>query len=115
MDLITFKHNQANFTLQFSALDYLNPQKNHYAIKLEGLDKSWQYIVGSHEVTYTLQKPGSYLFRLKGGNNDGIWNPKEKVITIKVLPSPWLSLPAYLVYVKTEWIQKTVCIIKSET
>ena len=98
MDLITFKHNQANFTLQFSALDYLNPQKNHYAIKLEGLDKSWQYIVGSHEVTYTLQKPGSYLFRLKGGNNDGIWNPKEKVITIKVLPSPWLSLPAYLVY-----------------
>ena len=98
MDLITFKHNQANFTLQFSALDYLNPQKNHYAIKLEGLDKSWQYIVGSHEVTYTLQKPGTYLFRLKGGNNDGIWNPKEKVITIKVLPSPWLSLPAYLVY-----------------
>ncbi len=98
MDLITFKHNQANFTLQFSALDYLNPQKNHYAIKLEGLDKYWQYIVGSHEVTYTLQKPGSYLFRLKGGNNDGIWNPKEKVITIKVLPSPWLSLPAYLVY-----------------
>ena len=98
MDLITFKHNQANFTLQFSALDYLNPQKNHYAIKLEGLDKSWQNIVGSHEVTYTLQKPGSYLFRLKGGNNDGIWNPKEKVITIKVLPSPWLSLPAYLVY-----------------
>jgi signal transduction histidine kinase/ligand-binding sensor domain-containing protein/DNA-binding response OmpR family regulator len=98
MDLITFKHNQANFTLQFSALDYLNPQKNHYAIKLEGLDKSWQYIVGSHEVTYTLQKPGSYLFRLKGGNNDGVWNPKEKVITIKVLPSPWLSLPAYLVY-----------------
>ncbi len=98
MDLITFKHNQANFTLQFSALDYLNPQKNHYAIKLEGLDKYWQYIVGSHEVTYTLQKPGGYLFRLKGGNNDGIWNPKEKVITIKVLPSPWLSLPAYLVY-----------------
>jgi signal transduction histidine kinase/ligand-binding sensor domain-containing protein/DNA-binding response OmpR family regulator len=98
MDLITFKHNQANFTLQFSALDYLNPQKNHYAIKLEGLDKYWQYIVGSQEVTYTLQKPGGYLFRLKGGNNDGIWNPKEKVITIKVLPSPWLSLPAYLVY-----------------
>jgi len=98
MDFINFKYNQANFTLQFSALDYLNPQKNHYAIKLEGLDKSWQYIVGSHEVTYTLQKPGSYLFRLKGGNNDGIWNPKEKIITIKVLPSPWLSLPAYIVY-----------------
>jgi len=97
-DKLIFKHNQANFTLQFSALDYLNPQKNHYAIKLEGLDKSWKYIVGNHEVTYTLQKPGTYLFRLKGGNNDGIWNPREKVITIRVLPSPWLSLPAYLTY-----------------
>ena len=95
---LTFKYNQANFTLQFSALDFLNPQKNHYAIKLEGLDNSWQYIVGNHEVTYTLQRPGTYIFRLKGGNNDGIWNPKEKVMTIRVLPSPWLSFPAYLVY-----------------
>jgi signal transduction histidine kinase/DNA-binding response OmpR family regulator len=35
---------------------------------------------------------------LRGGNNDGLWNPKERRIRIEVQPPPWLSGWAYLAY-----------------
>ena len=95
---LVFPYNRANFTLGFSALDYLNPGNNQYAYTLEGLDLEWKRVQGETEVSYTLQRPGTYTFRLKGGNNDGIWNPQERVLTITVLPPPWRSPLAYALY-----------------
>lgn len=95
---ITLPYNQASFSISFASLDYFNPENNLYAYKLEGLDKDWITKVGQTEVTYTIQKPGSYLFRLKGGNSDGLWNPTEKKLKIIVLPPPWRSSLAYFIY-----------------
>ncbi|MGH1433164.1 MAG: two-component regulator propeller domain-containing protein [Lewinella sp.] len=95
---ITFKYNEANFTLGFSALDYFSPENNHYAYKLEGLDREWKYSVGETEASYTIQREGTYVFRLRGGNSDGIWNPEERTLEIIVLPPPWRSWWAYLIY-----------------
>ena len=95
---ITFKYNEANFTLSFAALDYFSPENNHYAYKLEGLDREWQYSVGETEASYTIQREGTYVFRLRGGNSDGVWNPEERTLEIIVLPPPWRSWWAYLIY-----------------
>lgn len=95
---ITFKYNEANFTLSFAALDYFSPENNHYAYKLEGLDREWQYSVGKTEASYTIQREGTYIFRLRGGNSDGVWNPEERTLEIIVLPPPWRSWWAYLIY-----------------
>ncbi|MEM9984616.1 MAG: response regulator, partial [Bacteroidota bacterium] len=70
----------------------------HYAYQLEGLDQSWKYIQGQGEVSYTLQRAGTYTFRLKGGNNDGVWNQRERQLVITVLPPPWRSPGAYWIY-----------------
>lgn len=96
---IEFDYNEANFSLSFAALDYLSPASNHYSYKLEGLDKDWITTIGEHEVHYTLQNEGKYVFRLKGSNSDGIWNAAEKQITIVVNPPFWRSWWAYLVYI----------------
>ena len=95
---LTFPYNDANITLGFAALDYLNPPHNHYAYQLEGLDQVWKYIKGQSEVSYTLQRSGTYTFRLKGGNSDGIWNPRERQLSITVLPPPWRNPFAYGLY-----------------
>jgi signal transduction histidine kinase/ligand-binding sensor domain-containing protein/DNA-binding response OmpR family regulator len=95
---LTFAYNRANFTLGFAALDYLNPSNNNYSYLLEGVGEDWTYSKGETEATYTLQRPGTYYFRLRGGNNDGLWNPKERHIRIEVQPPPWLTGWAYLAY-----------------
>src|SRR5690606_1526373 len=48
--------------------------------------------------TYTNLTAGTYYFRLKGANNDGLWNDKEKVVKIRVLPPCWKTWWAYLIY-----------------
>ncbi len=95
---LAFSYNRASFSLSFSALDYLNPSNNNYRYRLEGLDDEWTYAKGETEATYTLQRPGTYLFRLRGANNDGLWNPVERNISIEVLPPPWRTGWAYLSY-----------------
>ncbi|MCI4670674.1 MAG: response regulator [Bacteroidia bacterium] len=105
---IVFPYNKANFTLKFAALDFLNPDNNQYMYKLEGLDKEWKHIKGQPEVSYTLQRSGDYVFKLKGGNNDGIWNKTEKTLKITVLPPPWQSPIAYFIYLSLLIILLTV-------
>ncbi len=98
---LVFKYNEANFTIKYAALDYFSPELNHYAVKMEGLDRDWTYTIGKTEATYTIQKEGDYVFRLRGGNSEGLWNPKELTLKIKVLPPPWRSWWAYLIYLTT--------------
>ncbi|MEM9934114.1 MAG: two-component regulator propeller domain-containing protein, partial [Bacteroidota bacterium] len=95
---LEFPYNKANFSIGFSALDFLNPENNHYAYKLEGLEQDWNYSTGASEVTYTLQKEGTYTLRVQASNNDGIWNPQERQILIQVTPPFWRSTWAYTLY-----------------
>ncbi|MEL7340282.1 MAG: response regulator, partial [Bacteroidota bacterium] len=96
---LTFAYNEANFTLDFAALDYSNPAGNQYAFRMDGIDPDWQYRIGQQSATYTIQRDGSYTFHLKGANNEGIWNPVERSLEIVVLPPFWRTWWAYLLYV----------------
>ena len=85
---ITLTSEQSVFSIEFAALNYSNPQKNQYAYWLEGFDEHWNYAGNKHEVTYTNLNPGRYTFRVKGSNNDGIWNEEGATLLITILP-PW--------------------------
>ncbi len=95
---LTFSHGTANFSIGMVALDYLSPQSNHLQYKLEGIDGEWNNSRGKAEATYTIQREGSYLLRMRGANNDGLWNPVERTILIEVLPPVWRTWYAYLIY-----------------
>ncbi|MEM9822772.1 MAG: two-component regulator propeller domain-containing protein, partial [Bacteroidota bacterium] len=95
---IVFNYREANFSIRFAGLDYVSPENNHYAFMLAGIDKDWNYSVGKTEATYTIQREGEYIFRMKGGNSDGVWNPKERQLKIIVLPPPWRTWWAYFIY-----------------
>jgi signal transduction histidine kinase/DNA-binding response OmpR family regulator/streptogramin lyase len=88
-----------NFALSFVALNYTIPKQNHYAYKLEGFDKDWNYIGTSNTASYTNLDPGEYTFHVKASNNDGVWSAKDTTIKIYVQPPWWRTTWAYLLYV----------------
>ena len=83
---------------EFSALDFTAPEKNKYRYKLEGFDSGWVETQNIRQATYTNLKPGNYIFKVQGSNNDGVWNSEGASIDIAVAPPPWRTWWAYLLY-----------------
>lgn len=78
------------FALGFAGLSYRNPLKTTYAYRLDGFSKDWTH-VGANErlVTFTNLDPGTYTFRVKAANDDGVWNGAERTLDIVVQPFWW--------------------------
>jgi two-component sensor histidine kinase len=70
------------FEFEYVALNYTRPEKNQYAYMLEGLDKDWFQAGTRRFGRYTGIPPGQYILKIKGSNNDGVWN--EEGVSIKV-------------------------------
>jgi methyl-accepting chemotaxis protein/ligand-binding sensor domain-containing protein len=88
---LVLHHNQGVFTIEFAALDFVAPEKNQYAYKLEGLDRDWNEVGSKRVASYTNLPAGNYVFRVKGTNNDGVWNPVGASLAIKVVPPFWAA------------------------
>ncbi len=97
-DTISLKHWQNILTIEFAALDFAKPEKNQYAYQLEGFDPDWVFCGTSNSATYTNLDPGTYVFKAKGSNNDGLWNETPKTLVLHVFPPPWKTWWAYGFY-----------------
>ena len=97
VDEISLSHDENAVTFSFSALSYVSPEKNLYSYKLDGFDDEW---TTTHEprATYDNLPAGSYTFRVKATNNDGVWSDNEATLQIEVHPPFWWSLPAKIIY-----------------
>ncbi len=90
---------QAYFTLRFSLLNYIYPEKNKYAYVLDGLSNDkWHYVNGQRQATYTNLKPGNYTFKLKAANNSGVWIDEPRTLSIIILPPWYQTWWAYAIY-----------------
>lgn len=88
---INLNYQQTVITFEFAALDYTRPEKNNYAYILENFDKEWNFVGTQHKATYTNLDPGTYFFRVKASNNDGVWNEKGAMLKIIIKPPFWLT------------------------
>ncbi len=83
---IILSHEDRVIEFDFTALSYYLPQKTHFAYKMEGFDKDWNYTDATRKfATYTSLPAGKYTFKIKAANADGIWS-EEKNILVKVTP-----------------------------
>ena len=90
---------RSNVGFDFVALSYTSPGANRYAYKMEGIDNDWNYTSAAHTASYAQLPPGDYLFRVRGSNNDGVWNQEEATLSVRILPPWWRTVWAYLIYV----------------
>ena len=95
---VNLNHKQNIFTIHYAALNYRLSELNQYAYMLEGFDEDWQHSGNKKSATYTNLDPGSYTFKVKGTNNEGIWSDKIREINIHIQPAPWKTWWAYLIY-----------------
>ena len=81
---------QANFSIEFAALDFSAPQKNRYEYRLQGHDQQWIATDGLHRsASYGNLWPGRYLLQVRGSNRLGSWSPHLLQIPILVQPAFW--------------------------
>jgi hypothetical protein len=73
-------------------LNFTASHKNQYAYKLEGFDDQWREIGNQRSATFTNLDAGTYVFRVKASNNDGLWNETGTSLTIHILPPWWETI-----------------------
>ncbi|MBN2400543.1 MAG: GAF domain-containing protein, partial [Candidatus Aminicenantes bacterium] len=88
-DAITLSYRDRVISLEFAALNFLAPEKNQYAYKMEGFDPDWNYVGTRRFVSYTNLPPQRYRFLVKASNNDGLWNEQGTALSLIVTPPFW--------------------------
>lgn len=95
---ILLTYSDSVFSFEFAALDFRAPEKNHYSYRMVGFDEKWLHSGTRNFVTYTNLDPGNYTFRVKGSNNDSIWNDHGAELKLTITPPPWKTWWAYSIY-----------------
>ncbi|MGG7603013.1 two-component regulator propeller domain-containing protein [Massilia sp. BKSP1R2A-1] len=87
---ITLPPSASVFSLEFSALHFAAPERNRFAYRLDGFDEHWvQADAGKRFATYTNLDPGTYVFRVRAANKDGVWSEQVAALAITIEPPPW--------------------------
>ena len=95
---IVLNANENNLTINYTALNFIHPAGNRYLIKLENVDNAWRNMGNRREAYYSNLRPGRYVFRLQASNNDGLWNPEEVVLSIRVRAPFYRTNLAFMLY-----------------
>ena len=96
---ISLSGRRNSLTFRYVTLNYIYPEQNIYACMLEGTkDTSWTFMDNVRSISYANLSPGKYVFKVKGANNDGIWNSAATEIPIHIHPPFWLSWYAFVFY-----------------
>ncbi|RCR67204.1 ligand-binding sensor domain-containing protein [Larkinella punicea] len=89
---LTLRYNQNFIDIEFAALNYSNTEKNRYQYQLDGIDPDWVLSQHRRVAHYTNLPPGNYVFRVKGSNDDGVWNETGASLIIVIEPPFWATL-----------------------
>ena len=89
---ITLNWPYNSFEFSFASLSYADPSKNQHAYQLEGFDPDWINAGSWRDGRYTNLPGGIYTLRIKGSNEDGVWNEEGNSLLVRVVPAFWQTL-----------------------
>jgi signal transduction histidine kinase/ligand-binding sensor domain-containing protein/DNA-binding response OmpR family regulator len=96
---IILHYDEKNFTVNFSALSYIHPEKNRYRYKLKGFDEDWiETKNGIGSVSYSNLNQGTYRLIVYASNNDNVWSTQPLELEIVIRPPFWLAWWAFGIY-----------------
>ncbi len=92
-DKTTLPAGTKRIEIHYTALSFTDPDAVRFKYQLEGYDSQWSDVVGERYVVYTNLSPGNYTFRVKGCNNEGLWNETPTALSFYLTPffyqTPW--------------------------
>jgi len=95
---IHLRYDENFLSFEFAALSYISPERNQYTYMMDGVDRDWVRSGTRHFASYPNLPPGEYVFRVKGSNNEEIWNEAGTSVAIVISPPWWKSSWAYGFY-----------------
>ena len=98
---IRLPYHENFISFEFATLSYVSPERNQYAYKMEGVDEDWVNAGTRRYASYPNLEPGNYVFRVKGSNNEGIWNEAGTSVAIVISPPWWKTMWALMLYTLT--------------
>ena len=89
---IHLSHKQArSLRFEYSGLNFRYGKKTVYAMKLEGIDKEWQYVGNQHQVRFSNLPAGSYTLKIKAGYDGSHWDETGMLSIPIYVSAPWWS------------------------
>jgi signal transduction histidine kinase/DNA-binding response OmpR family regulator/ligand-binding sensor domain-containing protein len=98
LEKITLKHHQNFFTIEFTTLNFINPNKTLFQYKLENFNADWISAGNQREANFTNVPFGRYRLLVKATNEDALWSEEVKALDIIIRPPIWKTWQAYIVY-----------------
>ncbi|MCE4540229.1 diguanylate cyclase [Pelomonas sp. P7] len=79
-----------SFAVEFAALDYTDPARLRYMLRLDGWDQEWTFTDASARfATYGGLAPGHYRLEVYATNHHGMWSDRPLWLDIELLPAWW--------------------------
>ena len=96
---LNLKYNQNIISIYYALLDPRGSgDRQGFAYRLLGFDSTWHNDRQFRKATYTNLPPGNYVFEVKSLSADLYVNQPYKQLAITILPPPWKTGWAYLLY-----------------
>jgi hypothetical protein len=95
---LTLRYNQNIISIDYAMLDSRAGNRQALVYRLLGFDSAWHNDGLQRRVTYTNLPPGHYVFEVKSGTSDLYSNTPYRQLAITILPPPWKTWWAYLLY-----------------
>lgn len=95
---IELTHGENFFSIEFSALEYIQNNNCEYAYILKGFNDDWVYTGTDNTAVFTNVPPGEYQFAVRCTNGDKIWSDSVATLHIRVRPPWWNTWWAYGIY-----------------
>ena len=96
---LTFNYKQNDFSIEFTSTNYSNVKVNKYRYKLENYDKDWQVVNNDKRfASYSNIPSGNYTLWVQATNPNGEWSNETRTLSVSILPAPWNTWWAYVLY-----------------
>lgn len=88
----SLRHIATNTSLEilFRGLTFVEESATRYIVKLDGVDETWSPAQRANSIRYANLAPGTYVFRVKAVNMDGLASTAEATLRITLLPPLWM-------------------------
>ncbi len=95
---LSLAYNNNYLSFHFTGITVQSPGMMKYQHLLEGVEDNWSALTSQNEATYGNLDPGTYTFKAKSINKEGVWS-KELRYTFTIRPPWWQTWLAYFCYI----------------
>lgn len=95
---LVLNYKQRIFTIDFTGINFINPDKTFYRYRIKELDDDWIYLGKQRNINFTYFPVGTYKLIIQSSLNEEEWDGPSHMLGITVLPPWWKTWLAFLIY-----------------